>query len=595
MIKLEYKTFSGFKRFLKLLVEYIRLNVRLILVYLAALTLDSFAKMFSVVAIIPLIDFLSGGEAVDFQKVTLVFIDLLSIINIEYTLVSCVLVFILAVLTALFAEIFFYFIGRKNGYRISYYLSSMGLRSYFNRGLKFINSQTFGVIQNTFQREVEQISGGVDGILLMVSSIIQIFFMLFLAFSLSVTMTTVTLIIMSVAIILMSSLNSLISRLSAKATLSSNELSHALLEPLMNAKQILSYGRSEYAFNNHTQMFKKHTADALLSQTMTYSVPQIFRMIGIVAALVALYFSISFGENTVALIAALIALIRITPIAAQITSSFAAISSAVPSLNQFEKLFGYVHKQQDHSKLSTFNGFSDAIQLVDISYSHSPTRESISNINLNIPKNSYIAFVGPSGSGKTTCVDVIMGLFKPSSGNVTVDNQPLNEIDLSSFLSRVGYVQQTPFLFNGTIRDNLLWSFPSATESEMWDALHLANIDNFIRSTNQQLDTQVGDRGVALSGGQKQRIVLAQALIRKPDILVLDEATNSLDRESEASIIKTLQKISHDITIISITHHPFMTVNADQIFVFDQGRIVESGTYSELMSVNNSFLQKMNP
>ena len=150
MIKLEYRTFSGFKRFLKLLVRYIRLNVRLILVYLAALTLDSFAKMFSVVAIIPLIDFLSGGEAVDFQKVTLVFIDLLSIINIEYTLVSCVLVFILAVLTALIAEIFFYFIGRKNAYRISYYLSSMGMRSYFNRGLKFINAQTFGVIQNIF-------------------------------------------------------------------------------------------------------------------------------------------------------------------------------------------------------------------------------------------------------------------------------------------------------------------------------------------------------------------------------------------------------------------------------------------------------------
>jgi ATP-binding cassette subfamily B protein len=258
-------------------------------------------------------------------------------------------------------------------------------------------------------------------------------------------------------------------------------------------------------------------------------------------------------------------------------------------------LFGYVNKRLKHSKLVKFDGFSDAIQLVDISYSHSSTRESITDINLNIPKNSYIAFVGPSGSGKTTCVDVILGLLKPFSGNVMVDNQPLNKIDLNSFLDRVGYVQQTPFLFNGTIRDNLLWSFPSATESEMWDALHLANIDSFIRSTKQQLDTQVGDRGVSLSGGQKQRIVLAQALIRKPDILVLDEATNSLDRESETSIIKTLQKISHNITIISITHHPFMTVNADQIFVFDGGRIIESGTYDELMSIRNSFLQKMNP
>ena len=595
MKKLEYKISVSFKRFLGLLVEYIKSSKRLVFIYLTVLLLDSFTKMFSVVAIIPLIDFLSDGNAADFQKVTLVFIDVLSTLSMEYTLTTSVLLFILAILLALLAEIFFYFTGRKNSYNISYYLTSKGMRSFFNRGLKFINSQTFGVIQNTFQREVEQISGGVDGILLMISSLIQILFMLFLAFSLSVTMTTVTLIIMFVAIIMMSSLNFLISRLSAITTLSGNELSQALFEPLMNAKQILSYGRSEYAFNNHTQMFKKHTSDALLSQTLTFSVPQIFRMLGIVAALVALYFSISNGEKTVTLVAALIALIRITPIAAQITSSFAAISSAVPSLNQFEKLFGYVHKQQDHSKLSTFNGFSDAIQLVDISYSHSPTRESISNINLNIPKNSYIAFVGPSGSGKTTCVDVIMGLFKPSSGNVTVDNQPLNEIDLSSFLSRVGYVQQTPFLFNGTIRDNLLWSSPSATESEMWDALHLANIDNFIRSTNQQLDTQVGDRGVALSGGQKQRIVLAQALIRKPDILVLDEATNSLDRESETSIIKTLQKISHNITIISITHNPFMTVNADQIFVFDKGRIIESGTYDELMSFKNSFLQKMNP
>ena len=381
--------------------------------------------------------------------------------------------------------------------------------------------------------------------------------------------------------------------MSAKTTLSGNELSQALFEPLMNAKQILSFGRSEYAFKNHTKMFDKHAANALSSETLTYSVPLIFRMSGIVAVLVALYFSISFGENPVALVAVLIALIRITPIAAQITSSFAAISSAVPSLNQFEKLFGYVYKQRNHSKLIKFEGFSDAIQLVDISYSHSSIRESISDINLNIPKNSYVAFVGPSGSGKTTCVDVILGLLKPSFGDVIVDTQALNKIDLSSFLSCVGYVQQTPFLFNGTIKDNLLWSNHNATEEEMWDALHLANIDSFVRSTEYQLETSVGDRGVSMSGGQKQRIALALALVRHPSILILDEATNSLDYESEYSIVKALERISHKVTIISITHQPSMAKNSDQVFVFNEGRIVESGTYNDLIANEKSFLFKM--
>ena len=202
MIQPEYKTFTGFARFWTLLVAYVKLNTRLVLTYLGVLILDSFAKIFSVAAIIPLVDFLSKSGVEDLQKVTLIFIDVLAMLNMEYTIATSVLVFMLAVLLALLAEILFYFIGRKNAYNINYYFTSRGMRSFFDRGLKFINSQTFGVIQNTFQREVELISGGIDGILLMISSIVQISFMLFLAFSLSVTMTTVTLIIMFVVIII---------------------------------------------------------------------------------------------------------------------------------------------------------------------------------------------------------------------------------------------------------------------------------------------------------------------------------------------------------------------------------------------------------
>ena len=212
---------------------------------------------------------------------------------------------------------------------------------------------------------------------------------------------------------------------------------------------------------------------------------------------------------------------------------------------------------------------------------------------MTIKKNSYVSFIGPSGSGKTTSVDILIGLLKPSSGNVSIDQDLLEEVELDSFLAHVGYVQQTPFLFNGSIKDNLLWSNPSATEKEMWDALHIANIDSFVSSTERQLDTSVGDRGVSMSGGQKQRIALALALVRNPSILVLDEATNSLDYESERSIIKALDNISHKVTIISISHQPSMAKNSDNVFVFNEGEIVESGTYDILIDSKNSFLYKM--
>ncbi|MGY9053773.1 MAG: ATP-binding cassette domain-containing protein, partial [Rhodobacterales bacterium] len=175
-----------------------------------------------------------------------------------------------------------------------------------------------------------------------------------------------------------------------------------------------------------------------------------------------MYISLSFGEAPSAVVIALVALIRITPIASQIVASLASISAAVPSLNQFELLFGYIFQKQKQKRLISFDGFSDKIQLNNVSYSHGTTKNSVIDINMTIKKNSYVSFIGPSGSGKTTSVDILIGLLKPSSGNVSIDQDLLEEVELDSFLAHVGYVQQTPFLFNGSIKDNLLWSNPSA-------------------------------------------------------------------------------------------------------------------------------------
>ena len=582
-----------YKKFFKILIDYARVNISFSITYVSLLMLDSFAKIFSVISLAPLVEFLSGDN-VGTQQITLFFKDALSWFGFEYTLGSSIAVFIIGSSLGLLTEIFLYTISRRNAYKLQYHFISSGIKRFFGQGLKFINSQSFGIIQNTFQREISQAGDGVNEILLFVSNIVQVLFMLALAFSLSMVMSSITLLILFLIFIIMySSSSSLIERLSTKTTISGNDVSQALFEPLLNAKQVLSFGRSEHAINNHSKVYERHANDAVLSQTITYSIPLIFRTFGIIVALVAMYISLSFGEAPSAVVIALVALIRITPIASQIVASLASISAAVPSLNQFELLFGYIFQKQKQKRLISFDGFSDKIQLNNVSYSHGTTKNSVVDINMTIKKNSYVSFIGPSGSGKTTSVDILIGLLKPSSGNVSIDQDLLDEVELDSFLAHVGYVQQTPFLFNGSIKDNLLWSNPSATEKEMWDALHLANIDSFVSSTEYQLDTSVGDRGVSMSGGQKQRIALALALVRNPSILVLDEATNSLDYESERSIIKALDNISHKVTIISISHQPSMAKNSDYVFVFNEGEIVESGTYDILIDSKNSFLYKM--
>jgi ATP-binding cassette subfamily C protein len=541
---------------------------------------------------IPLIDFLASNDHINLQKITLLFIDILSSFDLEYTLGTSIMVFVLGTLLGMLTEVIFYSVSRRNSYKINYYFISKGMLSFFSRGLKFINSQSFGVMQNTFQREITQISNGVDSIFLAISSIVQILFMLVLSFSLSAYMTTITLIFMLLIFIFLSVFNTTIAKLSSKTTLSGNETSHALFEPILNAKQVLSFGRSQYIVNEYSKIYKRHSEDAVLSQTATYSMPLIFRTFGIIVTLISLYLAISSGEDPTALVAALVALIRITPIASQVAVSLSTISEAIPSLKQFYELFGDISLKTDIKPLEKFKGFSKDIKLDNVSYFHTSDKKSLVDVNLTIKKNSYISFVGTSGSGKTTCSDILLGLLKPSSGSVLIDGKSLNKMDLNSFLETVGYVQQEPFLFNGTIKNNLLWSNPNATESEMWRVLSIANIDSFIRSSKQQLDTPVGDRGIALSGGQRQRIVLAQALIRHPKILVLDEATSSLDYESERLIMNALNKIAHSITIISITHKLSSVKDSDKIFVFDSGSIVESGSYKDLVGNADSFLSK---
>lgn len=210
-------------------------------------------------------------------------------------------------------------------------------------------------------------------------------------------------------------------------------------------------------------------------------------------------------------------------------------------------------------------------------------RAALTDVELTIPAGSTTAFVGTSGAGKTTLVDLLMGLLWPTSGQLIVDGVSLAREDLRAWRSSIGYVPQETFLLHETLRTNLQWCNPNATEEELWTALRLASAEEFVSALPDGLETIVGDRGVRLSGGERQRIALARALVRQPKLLILDEATSSLDGENQWRIQEAIQRLHGEITIVIVAHRLASLRHVDQIVVLKSGQAVESGSYDELI------------
>ncbi|MGA7728568.1 MAG: ATP-binding cassette domain-containing protein, partial [Dehalococcoidales bacterium] len=217
--------------------------------------------------------------------------------------------------------------------------------------------------------------------------------------------------------------------------------------------------------------------------------------------------------------------------------------------------------------------------------------EVLDHINFRAEPGQLVALVGPSGAGKTTLTYLIPRLYDPTEGRILLDGHDLKDVTLSSLTSQIGMVTQETYLFNDTIRTNLLYGKLDATQAEIEEAAKAANIHDFIMGLPLQYDTIVGERGYRLSGGEKQRIALGRVILKNPRILVLDEATSSLDSQSEALIQEALSRVMVGRTNIVIAHRLSTILSADLILVLDSGRIVERGTHIELLAKGGLYTQ----
>ena len=207
---------------------------------------------------------------------------------------------------------------------------------------------------------------------------------------------------------------------------------------------------------------------------------------------------------------------------------------------------------------------------------------ALENVGLDVPAGKMTAIAGPSGAGKSTLADLLLGLLEPGGGEICLDGVPLAGPNLRRWRHSVAFVPQDPYLFHSAIRANLRWARPAATEAEMWQALRLAAADGFVAALPEGLDTVVGERGERLSGGERQRIALARALVRRPALLVIDEATAQLDAENERRILAALQSLRGRTTVVAIAHGPALLQAADGIVLLESGRVAATGTWREL-------------
>ena len=366
-------------------------------------------------------------------------------------------------------------------------------------------------------------------------------------------------------------------------------LYNAISEHLNGMKTAKSYGVEE----RHVEIFRRLAEQVQHMYTHAVQnqaeVNYWFNIGSVIILSLILYASIQIlSIPTAGVLLLLFLFARAMPKLSNIQQNFQSSINMMPSFSRIMELQKCCEEAaeteiQRYEKIDIGNG----IKFNKVSFSYDGNSPVIKDLDIAIKAGQTTAIVGPSGAGKTTIADLVMGLIVPNEGIILIDGKEFDPERIKAWRDQIGYVPQDTFLFHDTLKNNLLWAKPDAKEQEISQALRFAAAEEFVSLLPKGLDTILGDRGVLVSGGERQRIALARALLRKPSLLILDEATSSLDSENEKRIQNAIEKLHGQMTILIISHRISTIRGADAIHVLEEGRLVESGTWDELISKEN--------
>lgn len=335
---------------------------------------------------------------------------------------------------------------------------------------------------------------------------------------------------------------------------------------------------------------------AKMNQALIAPVNEITSIITVISILLLgrTLFSDQVANVSAILLTYLLVLFRLLPIVSGISGTRNQIAKGSASFDMALELWKRDNKPIMKPGSIPFQKVRRKIHFNKISFSYPGNSNLVlKNIDVSVPKGKTLALVGGSGAGKSTFADLLPRFYDPTSGSITIDGIDLREFDITSLRRKTGIVSQTTHLFNDTVRNNIFYARPDATEDEMIKAAKQANAYDFILELPKQWETEIGDRGVMLSGGQRQRLAIARALLQDPEILILDEATSALDTVSERLVQEAIDNLSRDRTVLVIAHRLSTVQNADQIAVLERGELVEIGTHLELLEKEDGYYRRL--
>lgn len=544
----------------------------------------------ALLTVAPVIDFFLTGQQQD-SPITTWVAARMQAVGLSMSLGSCLILFVAAQAV-------------KNGFAIVVRHCFLNTRftilrrlivdtwdEFFQAQWRFFSGGQQGTILNTLLHETTVVASAVWIMLLLLASLVQIVFYVAVSLSVSWQVTCISIGLAGCFIVPFLLLGKVNYRLGKLGTDTTNRLSAVVQESLGLTKVILGFGNQRQHLQRLDRLVEAHCRLATHSQTIQAATPLVYEPLGLVALIITGFAGRWFGLRLSEVAVLFWALRNCIPLLSTAMIHRNTLLNFVPSYEQIVSLRQRARELRQPSGTRRFTGIHDAITVEHLTFAYPGHEPVLTDVTLSVPRGTMIALVGASGVGKSTLIDLIMGIYQPAAGRIAVDGIPLSEFDIHSYRQRIGYVPQDSALFNMTIRDNLLWANPDATDAQIKEACRRAYADEFIERFPDGDQTLVGDRGVRLSGGQCQRIALARAVLRKPALLILDEATSSLDSHSERLIQQAIETIAQETTVIVIAHRLSTITKADRIYVVHGGRVVEEGTYQELVRQEGHFSQ----
>ncbi|QYN52449.1 ABC transporter ATP-binding protein [Lactobacillus panisapium] len=430
-----------------------------------------------------------------------------------------------------------------------------------------------------------------------ITGAIQLFFSLIILFVMDWQMALLMFTIVPIVVLVLLPVGRIMARLGRKLQSATAEFNGDVSEKLSEVRLIKASNGENFEQKHGQRMIQKifnigvvdARVEAILQPIMTTLMMAAFA--GILA-----FGLIRVGQGSLSsgsLVAFLLYLFNVIAPVANFATFFSQIQKALGSTERIQTILA-IKPEKDKTSPKT-DLANKTLTAENLSFSYEPGEPVLESVSFTSKPNSVIAFAGPSGGGKSTIFALIERFYQPDSGKIMIDEQNIAEIDLENWRSQIGYVSQNSAIFSGTIRDNLTYGLPgSLSDAELWRGLALAYADKFVKDFPKQMDTEIGERGIKLSGGQKQRLAIARAFLRDPKILMLDEATASLDSESESKVQQALDKLMVNRTTLVIAHRLATIVNADQIYFIEHGQVTGHGTHHELMKTHPLYARYVN-